>query len=92
LCIYVHLYKLFTLCSSTYPFLPLPQSVPTTPLHVWQNLLNLPVLRFCRRKNIKEKKRNMIFFQFWDKDSYTGNFLGLFPCMYVLQTQLIHLF
>jgi hypothetical protein len=26
------------------------------------------------------------------KDSYTGNFLVLFPCIYVLQTQLVHLY
>jgi hypothetical protein len=34
-----------------------------------------PVLWFCRRKNIKGKKRNMTFLLVWNKDSYTGRFL-----------------
>jgi hypothetical protein len=34
----------------------------------------------------------MVFSLVWDKESYTGNFLVLFPCTYVLQPQLVHLF
>jgi hypothetical protein len=51
----------------------------------------LLVLRFCRRQNIKGKKRNMVFLLVWDKVSYTKSFLVLFPCIYILQLQLIHL-
>jgi hypothetical protein len=29
-----------------------------------------------------------MFLLVWDKDSYTGSFLVLFPCIYVLQLQL----
>jgi hypothetical protein len=50
------------------------------------------VLWFCRRKNIKEKTRNMTFLLVWDKDSYTESFLIFFPCIYVLQSQLVHLY
>jgi hypothetical protein len=34
----------------------------------------------------------MAFLLVWDKDSYTGSSLVLFPCMYVLHHQLVHLF
>jgi hypothetical protein len=27
----------------------------------------------------------MLFLLVWEKDSYTGSFLVLFPCIYVLQ-------
>jgi hypothetical protein len=67
---------------------PLPP-VPTTP---GKNLFQRLVLQFCRRTNIKAKKRNMAFLLVWDKDSYPGSFLILFPCIYVLQPQLVHLF
>jgi hypothetical protein len=32
----------------------------------------------------------MEFLVVWDKDGYTGRFLVLFPCIYVLQPQLVH--
>jgi hypothetical protein len=34
----------------------------------------------------------MTFLPVWDKDSYKETFLVLFPCTYVLQPQLVHLF
>jgi hypothetical protein len=34
----------------------------------------------------------MRFLLVWDKDHYTGNFLVLFPCTYVLKPQFINLF
>jgi hypothetical protein len=34
----------------------------------------------------------MTFLLVWDQDNYTGNFLMLFPCICVLQLQLIHLY
>jgi hypothetical protein len=34
----------------------------------------------------------MAFMLVWDKDSYTGRFLVLFPYIYVLQPQLVHLY
>jgi hypothetical protein len=45
---------------------PIPTPSPS------QNLFYLPVFRFCRRKNIKDKKRNMVFLLVGDKDNYTG--------------------
>jgi hypothetical protein len=42
-----------------------PTSPPPTPR---QNLFCPPVLRFCRRKNIKHNKKNMAFLLDWDKD------------------------
>jgi hypothetical protein len=34
----------------------------------------------------------MVVLLAWDKGKYTGRLLVLFPCIYVLQHQLIHLF
>jgi hypothetical protein len=67
--------------------LPLPP-VPSSPLPPEPILPT--VLWFCRRKNIK--KRNMARLLVWDKDSHTGSCLVLFPCIYVLQPQLVHLY
>jgi hypothetical protein len=61
---------------------------PYTP----QNIVSSPVIQFGKRKNTKNKIRNMMFLLIWNKDSYTGVFLVLFPCIYILQPQLIHLF
>jgi hypothetical protein len=33
----------------------------------------------------------MTFLLVWDKDSYTGSFLVMFPCIYVLYSQLAYL-
>jgi hypothetical protein len=33
----------------------------------------------------------VMFFLVWDKDSYIGSFFVLFPYMYVLQHELVHL-
>jgi hypothetical protein len=56
-----------------------------------QNLFHPPILWFCGRKN-KKGKKNMAFLLVWDKYIYTGRFLVLFPCIYVLQPKLIHLY
>jgi hypothetical protein len=34
----------------------------------------------------------MAFLLVWDKDSYIGRFLVLFPCIDVLQSKLVHLY
>jgi hypothetical protein len=34
----------------------------------------------------------MVFLLIWDKNSYTGRFLVLFPCIDVLQPQVVHLY
>jgi hypothetical protein len=34
----------------------------------------------------------MVFLLVWNKDSYTGRFLVLFPNIHVLPPQLVHLF
>jgi hypothetical protein len=65
--------------------------VPPTPSPC-QNLFCPPILWFCGRKNIKDKMRNVAFLLVWDKDSYTGRFLVLFLCMYILQSQLVKLY
>jgi hypothetical protein len=43
-----------------------------------QNLFYPVVLQFCRRKNIKDKKRSKTFLLVGDKDSYKGGFLVCF--------------
>jgi hypothetical protein len=57
-----------------------------------QILLRPLVLWFCWRRNIKDNKKNMTFLLVWNKDSYTGRFLVLFPCICVLQLKLVHLY
>jgi hypothetical protein len=37
-------------------------------------------------------KKNMAFLQLWEKGSYAAKFLMLFPCIYVLQPKLVHLY
>jgi hypothetical protein len=83
---YLHHVSPPTLSPTTSP-LPLVQT-PDPPFR--QNLFRPPVLQFCRRKNIKDNKRNMVFLLVGDKDSYKGRFLVLFPCICVLQPQLVH--
>jgi hypothetical protein len=34
----------------------------------------------------------MAFFLVWDKDSYTGRLLVLFPCIYTLKHKMVHLY
>jgi hypothetical protein len=71
---------------------PLTSSNSSWPTSHGQNEFCPPVPQFCRRKNIKDVKRNMAFLLALDKDCYTWNFLVLFPYMYVLQPQLAHLY
>jgi hypothetical protein len=89
-CIYIHVYTLFAPYSSSYP-IPCHLLPPTGANHSpppWTE----PVPHNFEEKNIKDKTRNMTFLLVWDKDSYAGSFLELFPCICVLQPQLIHLF
>jgi hypothetical protein len=84
-------YTLFAPYSSSYLFphhLPPLNSANTTRL----NLSHPPVLQFCRRKNIKDKKRSMTFLLVWDKESYKGSFLAMVPRIYALRPQLVHLY
>jgi hypothetical protein len=81
--------------SSSYPFLchlPLPTSANYTTLPPGRACSALLFSDFVEIKNIKDKRRNMMFLLVWDKDSYIGSFFVLFPCIYVLQLQLVHLF
>jgi hypothetical protein len=75
-------YTLFAPYSSSYPF----------PHHPSAHTSANPHCDFVEVKNVNDKMRNMAFLLVWYKDNYTGSFLVLFPCMYVLQLQLIHLF
>jgi hypothetical protein len=87
--IYIHVYILIALYSSYYPFPhQLPPPTWATPPHRTSSAL----LQLCRRKNIKDKKRNTMFVLVFDKESYTGSFFVSFPCIHVRQLQLIHLF
>jgi hypothetical protein len=56
-----------------------------------QNLFHPFVLQFCRRKNIRDTKKDIVLLLVLDKDSYTERFLALLPCTCVLQTTLVHL-
>jgi hypothetical protein len=56
-----------------------------------QILFHLLVLQICWRKNIKDKKKNIVFLLIWDKDSYTGRCM-LWPCIYVVQPKLVHFY
>jgi hypothetical protein len=75
------MYAVFAVYSSTFPpFLPPP------PFHWYSpfpkpDLFCLPGLSFCRRKR---KNNKMTFLLLWDKGSYIGSFLVIFPCIYVL--------
>jgi hypothetical protein len=55
-----------------------------------QNLF-YPLLQFCGKKDERYQK-HVFFFLVWDKDSYIGRFLVLFPRMYVLQHKLVNLY
>jgi hypothetical protein len=39
----------------------------------------------------KDKKKNKTFLLVWYKSGYTGSFLVIFPCVYVLYPQLVYL-
>jgi hypothetical protein len=57
-----------------------------------QNLFCLLVLRFCWRENIRDNKKVIVFLLVWDKDNYTERFIALFPCLWILQPMLVHLY
>jgi hypothetical protein len=90
MCIYVTCTKFILLPLSL--LLPRPTSANLSSSHPGQNLLQPPIRWFSRRKNIKDKKRHMVFFLVWDKESYTRRYLVLFPCIYLLQPQLVLLY
>jgi hypothetical protein len=84
-CIYIHVYTLLAPYSSPYPsshHFPSPQWCQSPQPR--KNLFHPSVLWFCRRKNIKDKMRNMKFLLIWDKCNYTGSLLVIFPCIYAL--------
>jgi hypothetical protein len=83
----------FTYMCIHYLYLPRP----CHPTHIYahtfgQNLFCPLVLQVCRRKIIRDNKKNTAFWLVWDKDSYIGRFHVLFPYTYVLQTKLVHLY
>jgi hypothetical protein len=91
-CIYLHVYTLFVPPSLPRSDHTLPTPTPTLSFSSRQNLFCPPVLQFYRRKSIKNNKKNMELLLAWDKDSYIGRFLVLFPCVYVLQSKFVHLY
>jgi hypothetical protein len=60
--------------TSLLPLVPIPAHT--------QDLFHLLLLWFCRRKKGKAKKKNMKFLPVWDRGSYTGSFLSIFPYIY----------
>jgi hypothetical protein len=63
------------------PFPPTSSLLPLAPntLLPGNTCSTPPVLWFCRRKKRKDKEKNMTFLLVWDKGSYTGSFLVIFP-------------
>jgi hypothetical protein len=72
------------------PSSPATPHPPEQPFYSLGDLFRSPVLQFCRRKEMKDKNKNMTFFASL-RYSYPGSFLVIFPCMYVVQPQLAHL-
>jgi hypothetical protein len=82
-CIYLHVYS-FLHC--IHPPTPFPHHLPNTQRPTfshWAGLLHPPVLWFCRIKKRKDKTKKNDILAVWDKVSYTGSFLVIFPCIYV---------
>jgi hypothetical protein len=65
---------------------------PAQPLASRQNLFCPHLLQFCWRENIRDNKKDIVFFLVWDKDSYIERFLVLLPCTCVLQPTLVHFY
>jgi hypothetical protein len=62
-CIYIHVYTLFASCSSSCSFpLHFPSSTSANPPIPKQNKFCPSIFLFCRRKSIKNKTRNMMFY------------------------------
>jgi hypothetical protein len=69
---------------------PLPRVSTLPHTHSFRIYSVLLLSNFIKEKT-KDKKKNMTFLLVWDKYSCTGSFFVLFPCIYVLQPQLVHL-
>jgi hypothetical protein len=74
----------YTICT-IFILLPLsmlhPPFLQCQPHPTLQSLFHPLVFPFCRRKNIRDNQRNMVFLLIWDKGSYTRRFLVFFPCI-----------
>jgi hypothetical protein len=93
-CMYIHVYTSFALYSPSYllsPPLPPPTGANPPSPHPGQNLFYSPVLRFCRRRKIKYKKKKHELLLVWDKGSYAGSSLVIFPYIYVLSPLIIYI-
>jgi hypothetical protein len=64
--VFLHLHACVHIICTAFILLPLALW-PPSPI-----IANHPTLQFCRRKNIKNEKKNNTFLLVWDKDSYTG--------------------
>jgi hypothetical protein len=78
-CIYTHVYTFFAPYSPSYAF-----SLSPPPSH-WCQPSPMPscslILQKWKEKRYKEKHDILLV---WDKDSYTGSFLVIFPHIYML--------
>jgi hypothetical protein len=76
--------------SSVFPLTTPPHNSPSqiTPT-TRQNLFHPLLFPFCWKENIRDNKKDISLLLVWDKDSYTDQFLALFPCTCVLQPTLV---
>jgi hypothetical protein len=92
-CIYIHVYSFCTAFILLPPFLAisprddLPSYQPSSQRRPCSSLLFSDFIEQKREKI----KRKTSFLLVWDKGNYTGSFLVIFPCVYVLQTQWVYL-
>jgi hypothetical protein len=80
-CICMHVYTFFALYSLSYSFSwPPPLSHWCQHSSLGRTCSALLLSDFAEKK---DKKKNLTFLLVWDKDSYLGSFLVIFPCIYV---------
>jgi hypothetical protein len=72
-----------------YPFLSHPPTGANPPDTLGRTFSTLLFSNFVEEKR-ETIKRKTSFLLVWDKASYTGSFLGIFPCIYVLYPQLVY--
>jgi hypothetical protein len=88
---FLHLHTCVHIICSIFIFLhtfPTTSSLPLVPNPTPKDLFCPPVPWFYRRKRVKDE--NMMLLLVWGKDSYRRSFHMIFPCIHVLQPQLVH--
>jgi hypothetical protein len=70
--IHVYLHYIHTVCILL-PHFPITSALTSANLPP-QNVFCSPILWFCRRKKIKDEKKNMAFLLVWHKDDFKRSF------------------